>query len=182
MARGAEFQVIQKIPIVVIVAIAATFRLVNIDQPLNDMFSWREASTAMMADNFWHRSWNIFYPEVSWTGPGSELPRARISNRQLFTALLYALFGWHVWFGRLVAACFGIWGVFAFHRLIDRVWGCSQANAGALMLAVMPGRQPSIEIFCPIRRCSLLSSPAFGYSSYICRHSGFFFCLFPWQL
>src|SRR5690242_16872859 len=57
-------------PIAAILLIAALARLYHVDQPLTDVFSWRESSTAMMADNFYHRGWNILYPEVSWDGPG----------------------------------------------------------------------------------------------------------------
>jgi hypothetical protein len=53
-----------------ILFVAVVFRFHNITLPLVDAFSWRETSTAMMADNFQSRSWNIFFPEISWTGPG----------------------------------------------------------------------------------------------------------------
>ena len=48
-----------------ILLIAIVFRFHKITLPLVDGFSWREISTAMMADNFQQRSWNIFFPEVS---------------------------------------------------------------------------------------------------------------------
>ncbi|MGO7422214.1 glycosyl transferase, partial [Rhizobium ruizarguesonis] len=47
-----------------ILFIAIVFRFHKITLPLVDGFSWREISTAMMADNFQQRSWNIFFPEV----------------------------------------------------------------------------------------------------------------------
>jgi hypothetical protein len=46
--------------LIAILLIAAFLRLNHINQPLSDAFSWRETSTAMMADNFYHRNWNIF--------------------------------------------------------------------------------------------------------------------------
>ena len=55
---------------VAVVAAGMMLRAGHLTQPLVDAFSWREASTAMMADNFRTGSWNILYPEVSWTGPG----------------------------------------------------------------------------------------------------------------
>jgi 4-amino-4-deoxy-L-arabinose transferase-like glycosyltransferase len=125
--------------LLVILLTAAVFRLEDVTQPLVDAFSWREASTAMIADNFLMRSWNIFFPEVSWTGPGPSYQGREFQTVTYITALLYALFGWHDWIGRLVAIAFGLWGVFAFHRLLDRTWGLLHAHAGALMLAIMPG-------------------------------------------
>ncbi|CAN7365822.1 ArnT family glycosyltransferase [Pararhizobium sp. LjRoot238] len=122
-----------------ILVLAALFRLYDVQQPLIDAFSWRQASTAMMADNFMTRSWNIFFPQVSWTGPGPAYQGRELQIISYITALLYTVFGWHDWLGRLVAIAFGLWGVFALHRLINRVWDTAHAHAGALMLAIMPG-------------------------------------------
>jgi 4-amino-4-deoxy-L-arabinose transferase-like glycosyltransferase len=122
-----------------ILVLAALFRLHDVQQPLIDAFSWRQASTAMMADNFLTRSWNIFFPEVSWTGPGPAYQGRELQIISYITALLYTLFGWHDWLGRLVAIAFGLWGVFALHRLLDRLWDTMHAHAGAFLLAIMPG-------------------------------------------
>lgn len=123
----------------VILAAAAVLRFQDITQPLVDMFSWREASTAMMADNFRERSWNIFYPEVSWTGPGPSYQGREFQIVSYITAILHAVFGWHDWMGRAVAATFGVWSVLAMHRLTERIWNTAHAHAAALMLAIMPG-------------------------------------------
>ena len=87
-----------------VLVIAAALRLEDIRQPLVDAFSWREASTAMMADNFWLRSWNVFYPEVSWTGPGPSYQGREFQIVSYIAAVFYQLFGWHDWFGRAIAA------------------------------------------------------------------------------
>lgn len=125
--------------VLLILVVAAAFRLQDLQQPLVDTFSWREASTAMMADNFYQRSWNIFFPEVSWTGPGPSYQGREFQIISYITAVLYSLFGWHDWFGRLVAIAFGVFGVFALHRLVDRTWGTVHAHAAAFMLAIIPG-------------------------------------------
>ncbi len=125
--------------IVGILALAAVLRFSDIQQPLVDKFSWREASTAMMADNFRTRSWNVFYPEVSWTGPGPSYQRREFQIVSYITAILQALFGWQDWFGRLVAAVFGLWTLFALHRLVDTVWGATHAHFAAFVYALMPG-------------------------------------------
>jgi nitrate reductase gamma subunit len=56
--------------LIAILVAAALLRFNHITQPFVDAFSWRQSSTAMMAENFYRRNWNIFYPEVNWTGPG----------------------------------------------------------------------------------------------------------------
>lgn len=121
-----------------ILLIAVVFRFHKITLPLVDGFSWREISTAMMADNFQQRSWNIFFPEVSWTGPGPSYQGREFQIVSYLTALLYQLFGWHDWFGRVVAACFGLVTVFSLHRLTALCWGERHAHAAALAYALMP--------------------------------------------
>ncbi|MBX5203947.1 hypothetical protein [Rhizobium sp. NZLR1] len=100
-----------------ILFIAIVFRFHKITLPLVDGFSWREISTAMMGDNFQHRSWNIFFPEVSWTGPGPSYQGREFQIVSYLTALLYQLFGWHdntsvLWFYGypfMVLLAVGLW-------------------------------------------------------------------------
>ena len=124
--------------LVLIVIAALAFRLKDLTLPLVDMFSWREASTAMMADNFYQKSWNIFYPQVSWTGPGPSYQGREFQMVSYLVAILYQLFGWHDWFGRLVAVCFSTVTVFSLHRLTAIVWDEVHAHAAGLAYAVMP--------------------------------------------
>ena len=125
--------------LVLILLLAALLRLWHITQPLVDAFSWREASTAMMADNFRTGGWNIFYPEVSWTGPGPSYQGREFQILSYLTAMLHAAFGWHDWFGRLVAVSFSLITVFSLHRLAAQVWDERHAHAAALIYALMPG-------------------------------------------
>ncbi|PDT41491.1 MULTISPECIES: ArnT family glycosyltransferase [Sinorhizobium] len=151
-----------------ILVLAALFRLHDVQQPLVDAFSWREASTAMMADNFFLRSWNIFFPEVSWTGPGPAYQGRELQVISYITAMLYAVFGWDEMFGRLVAIAFGVWGVFALHRLIERIWGAAHAHAGAFLLAIMPGAVMIDRSFLPDpAMLSLVTTGAWLYVAYL---------------
>ena len=132
-----------------VLVIAAALRLEDIRQPLVDAFSWREASTAMMADNFWLRSWNVFYPEVSWTGPGPSYQGREFQVISYIVAVLYKMFGWHDWFGRAVAVAFGLWSVLAIYKVTDRVAGRPTALAAALILALLPGAVAIQRSFLP---------------------------------
>jgi hypothetical protein len=125
--------------LLVCLILAAALRFNDIQQPLVDMFSWRQASTAMMADNFRLGSWNIFYPAVSWSGDDPAYQGREFQIVSYITAILHALFGWHDWYGRLVAVVFGLWTLFALHRLTDSIWGTAHAHMVALAYAIMPG-------------------------------------------
>lgn len=50
----------QHLLLLLILFIALLMRGQNITQAFIDAFSWRQASTAMMAENFFKNSWNIF--------------------------------------------------------------------------------------------------------------------------
>lgn len=119
--------------------LAAVVRLDDIRQPLVDAFSWREASTAMMADNFPHNHWNIFYPEVSWTGPGPSYQGRELPLASYMAALLSQMFGWHDWFGRAVSAAFGLSSVFFLYKVVQRTIGQGAAYGAAVTLALLPG-------------------------------------------
>ncbi|MBB4641253.1 ArnT family glycosyltransferase [Rhizorhapis suberifaciens] len=122
-----------------IMIIGALLRFYEIRLPLIDAFSWREASSAMMAENFRERSWNIFFPEVNWTGPGPSYQGREFQLFGYIVALLSVPLGWHDWIGRLVAGLFGLVTLFSLHRLVALIWDEVHAHLAALSYALMPG-------------------------------------------
>ncbi len=125
--------------LIIILLVATVLRLHHISQPFTDAFSWRQSSTAMIAENYFRKDWNIFFPEVNWTGPGPNYQGREFQTVSYFAALLYTVFGQHDWIGRLIAAVFGVWGVFALFQLVRLVWDEGRALAAAAMMALMPG-------------------------------------------
>ena len=93
----------------------------------------------MMAQNFYQTSWNIFYPEVNWVGPGPGYQGREFQTITYITALFYLLFGQHDWIGRCVAVAFGLLGIFALHQLLRRLWGKHLAIMAAALMAFFPG-------------------------------------------
>ena len=125
-------------PLAGILAVGAILRLDNFTQAFTDVFSWRQASTAMMAQNF-TTNWNIFYPEVNWTGPGPSYQGREFQTVSYLTALLWRVFGQHDAIARVVVIAFGVWGIFALYHLVRRVWDEHHALAAAAMMALLPG-------------------------------------------
>src|SRR5712671_6131826 len=108
--------------IYIILFLAVLLRFQHLNQPYVDAFSWRQSSTAMMAENYFDGNWNIFYPEVNWTGPGHNYQGREFQTVSYIAAVGYKIFGLHDWVGRLVAIFFGIWGIFSLYQLVRRVW------------------------------------------------------------
>ncbi|PSO81221.1 MAG: hypothetical protein BRC51_12700 [Cyanobacteria bacterium SW_12_48_29] len=125
--------------LIAILALAAVLRFHHINQPLVDVFSWRETSTAMMADNFYDSNWNIFYPEVSWGGDGPNYQGREFQTVSYLAALLYVIVGQQDWVGCSIAIMFGLWGIFALYKLVRRVWNEQNALASAVVMALLPG-------------------------------------------
>ncbi|MEB3233457.1 MAG: glycosyltransferase family 39 protein [Leptolyngbyaceae bacterium] len=122
-----------------ILAIALVLRLYHLDQPLIDAFSWRQASTAMMAENFYRTNSNILFPEVNWNGPGPSYQGREFQTLTYLAALCYNLLGQQEWIGRAIAVGFGVWGVFALYQLVRCVWDENRALASAAVMALLPG-------------------------------------------
>jgi hypothetical protein len=135
-ARGSRYGTLA---LLAILAIGLLLRLEDIKQPLVDHFSWREASTAMMADNLPNNSWNPFWPEVSWTGDQPGYQGRELQSLSVAAAALDALFGWRDWHGRAVAAVCGVLSIFAFYRIVVLIAGRRQALIAAGLYAVSPG-------------------------------------------
>jgi hypothetical protein len=122
-----------------ILVVGALLRFNKVTQPFTDALSWRQVSDAMMASNFYHRSWNIFYPQVNWTGPSPGYQGREFQTVTYIAALLYIVAGEHDWIGRSVAVLFGLWGIFALYQLVRRVWDEERALLAAAVLALLPG-------------------------------------------
>jgi len=75
-------------------------RLVEIQQPFVDAWSWRQADVAMIAENFYQHGFNIFYPQINWTGPAPGYVGTEFPVVAFIAALLYLIFGVQEWIGR----------------------------------------------------------------------------------
>ncbi len=127
------------LPLVAVTLLALAMRLNRIREPLIDAYSWREASTAMMAENFYRHSWNIFLPAVNWVGPQPGYQGREFQFTTYLAAITYTIFGQHDWIGRGICVIFGTWSVIALYLLTRRVWDEPRACAAALVQAILPG-------------------------------------------
>jgi len=125
--------------LVALILLGALLRFEHITQPFIEKFSWRQASTAMMAQNFYRGHWNILYPQVDWGGPGPNYQGREFQIVTYIAAVLYKVFGQHEWVGRCVTVTFGLWGIFALYQLIRRVWDDERALVSAGLMSVLPG-------------------------------------------
>src|SRR5690349_5507022 len=84
-----------------IVAVAA--RLVLIDQPFVDRWSWRQSDVAAIARNYLQGRFHFARPQIDWAGDQPGYVGTEFPILPFFAALLYKWFGAHEWIGRIQA-------------------------------------------------------------------------------
>jgi hypothetical protein len=124
---------------VLILGAAAFLRILYINQPFIDAASGRQSDDATIADNFFRGHLNIFLPEISWNGPGPNYVGYEFQLTTYLASLLYRVLGENDWIGRGVAVAFGLWGIFAFYRLVLRIFDEKRALVSCAVFAVTPG-------------------------------------------
>lgn len=125
--------------ILLILLFAALLRTIHINNPYVEMYSWREASTAMMAKNLYEGKTSILYPEVNWGGPGPSYQGREFQTVTFIASQLYKVFGLKEWVGRAVSIFFGLIGILAFFGIISEVWDKRRAVLSAFILSILPG-------------------------------------------
>ena len=110
----------KKIMIIVILAMGLSIRLIKLNQPLIE-FSTRQVETAMVARNFYHHGFKLFYPEMDF--PGEKGARVvlvlELGLMPFLAAILYKIFnGVHEYLGRIVSIAFWLGGAIIFYRWI----------------------------------------------------------------
>jgi 4-amino-4-deoxy-L-arabinose transferase-like glycosyltransferase len=88
---------------IVIGTMAVAVRLVAIDQPFVDHWSWRQSDVAAIARNYFTGGFHFACPQIDWAGDepgyvGTEFPLLPFT-----AACLYKIFGVHDWIGRSLA-------------------------------------------------------------------------------
>jgi hypothetical protein len=110
-----------------------------VQMPFSDWFNWREASTAMMAENLPRNGWSPLWPQVNWTGDQPGYQGREFQVLTILAAVLDWAFGHKAWHGRAVAAAFGLMSVVALYAVCLRLYGLRNARFIALVFSLMPG-------------------------------------------
>jgi 4-amino-4-deoxy-L-arabinose transferase-like glycosyltransferase len=85
--------------VIVICFLAVAARLILINQPYVDHWSWRQSDVAAIARNFLQNGFHFGYPQINWAGDvGTEFPIL-----PFMAALCYTFAGVHEWIGRAQA-------------------------------------------------------------------------------
>ena len=108
-----------------LVAVAA--RLIFIDQPYVDHWSWRQNDVAAIARNFLQNVFRFAYPQIDWAGNGAGYVGTEFPILPFIAAVCYKFVGVHEWIGRIQAVILFAVSLPFFFLLVREVFGSTAA-------------------------------------------------------
>ena len=85
---------------------AVLARLILIDQPYVDHWSWRQSDVAAIARNFEQNGFHFAYPQIDWAGSAPGYVGTEFPILPFVAAICYKFAGVHEWIGRGQAVVF----------------------------------------------------------------------------
>ncbi len=119
-----------------IFAVAA--RLVLIDQPYIDGWSWRQSDVAAIARNFEKNGFHFAYPQIDWAGDAPGFVGTEFPILPFLAALCYKVAGVHEWIGRGQAVIFFALSLPFFFLLVREIFGGMAATWATFFYSFAP--------------------------------------------
>src|SRR5256886_15995224 len=89
--------------VILICLLAVAARLILIDQPFVDHWSWRQSEVAAIARNYFQNGFHLGWPQIDWTGDERGYVGTEFPILPFLAALSYKILGVHEWIGRIQA-------------------------------------------------------------------------------
>ena len=125
--------------ILIFVALAAiAVRLILIEQPFIDNWSWRQSDVAAIARNFYDHGFHFAHPQIDWAGDAEGFVGTEFPILPFTAALCYRATGIAEWVGRIQAVVFFALAIPFFYLLIRRLFGEVAALWATLFLSFAP--------------------------------------------
>jgi 4-amino-4-deoxy-L-arabinose transferase-like glycosyltransferase len=86
--------------------LAVGVRLILINQPFVDDWSWRQSDVAAIARNFFEYGFRFGYPQIDWAGGSAGYVGTEFPILPFFAAICYKIAGIHEWIGRSQSVIF----------------------------------------------------------------------------
>jgi len=83
--------------------LAVGTRLILINQPYIDNWSWRQSDVAAIARNFYQNGFHFTHPQIDWAGDQPGYVGTEFPILAFLAAISYKVFGVHEWIGRIQA-------------------------------------------------------------------------------
>jgi 4-amino-4-deoxy-L-arabinose transferase-like glycosyltransferase len=106
---------------------AVGLRLVLINQPYIDRWSWRQSDVAAIARNFANNGFRFAYPQIDWAGSAPGYVGTEFPILPFLAAVSYKFAGVHEWIGRSQAVIFFAVSLPFFFLLVREIFGSTAA-------------------------------------------------------
>ncbi len=101
---------------------AVAVRLILIDQPYVDHWSWRQSDVAAIARNFFEHGFRFGYPQIDWAGGSAGYVGTEFPILPFLAAICYKFAGIHEWIGRSQSVIFFAISLPFFFLLVRETW------------------------------------------------------------
>jgi len=112
---------------ITLLVFAMTARLILIDQPYIDRWSWRQSDVATIARNFEENGFHFTCPQIDWAGAAPGYVGTEFPILPFLAAICYKFAGVHEWIGRLQAVIFFAASLPFFFLLVREISGDTAA-------------------------------------------------------
>src|SRR5881409_4267339 len=119
-----------------IFAVAA--RLILIDQPYIDRWSWRQSDVAAIARNFEENGFHFTRPQIDWAGDAPGYVGTEFPILPFIAAICYEIAGVHEWIGRIQAVIFFAVSLPFFFLLVREIFGSTAAVWATFFFSFTP--------------------------------------------
>src|SRR6266404_2101976 len=111
----------------VICVFAVAARLIFINQPYVDHWSWRQSDVAAIAHNFLQNGFRFGYPQIDWAGNAPGYVGTEFPILPFIAAICYRFAGVHEWIGRIQAVILFAVSLPFFFLLVREILGSTAA-------------------------------------------------------
>src|SRR5438045_4157671 len=113
--------------VIIIWILAVAVRLVLLNQPYVDFWSWRQSDVAAIAANFLQNGFRFGFPQIDWAGNAPGYVGTEFPILPFIAALCYKVAGVHEWVGRIQAVVLFAVSLPFFFLLVREVYGSTAA-------------------------------------------------------
>src|SRR5438105_1636906 len=124
--------------LVAIWVLAVAARLVLINQPYVDHWSWRQSDVAAIARNFYEGGFRFAYPQIDWAGDATGYVGTEFPILPFVAAICYKSTGVHEWIGRTQAVIFFAISLPFFFLLVHEIFGRAAALWATFFFSFAP--------------------------------------------
>src|SRR2546428_11516349 len=118
--------------------LAVAVRLICINQPYLDNWSWRQSDVAAIARNYFQGGFHFTHPQIDWAGDESGYVGTEFPILPFLAAICYEMFGVHEWVGRVQALILFAVSLPFFFLLVRKILGKTAAMWALLFYCFAP--------------------------------------------